>query len=75
MKRIITLAMPGVVPLFGSHDTNTFFLSGETRPVAVVNEGEGNIRKLIEGILVPEKFEEKLRPLFRKAVGEKVRFR
>ena len=53
--------------LFGATGTKTLFSEGETLPMTIVIDGEGNIRSRIEGILLPEEFEEKIKPLLRKA--------
>lgn len=47
----------------GTKATKTLFDQGETLPLTVVIDREGNIRDLIEGILLPEEFEEKIKPL------------
>ncbi|HEU4594823.1 MAG TPA: TlpA disulfide reductase family protein [Pyrinomonadaceae bacterium] len=49
--------------LLGARETKTLFMQGETLPVTVVIDREGNVREHIEGILLPEEFEEKIRPL------------
>jgi thiol-disulfide isomerase/thioredoxin len=51
--------------LLGTRATKTLFDAGETLPLTVVIDREGNIREHIEGILLPEEFEEKVRPLLR----------
>jgi hypothetical protein len=51
--------------LLGSRDTKTLFIGEETLPVTVVIDREGNVRERIEGILLPEEFEEKIKPLLR----------
>ncbi len=48
---------------FGTKETKALFDQGETLPLTVVIDREGNIRDLIEGILLPEEFEEKIKPL------------
>lgn len=53
--------------LLGSVGTKALFAEGETLPMTVVIDGEGNIRERIEGILLPEEFEEKIKPLLRQA--------
>lgn len=55
--------------LLGSRDTRTLFYGGETLPVTVMIDREGNVRELIEGILLPEEFEEKVKPLLREEAG------
>lgn len=47
----------------GAKETKTLFDPGETLPLTVVIDREGNIRELIEGILLPEEFEQKIKPL------------
>lgn len=51
----------------GTKETKALFDPGETLPVTVVIDREGNVRELIEGILLPEEFEQKIRPLLRPA--------
>ena len=51
--------------LLGATNTKTLFFEGETLPVTVVIDREGNVRERIEGILLPEEFEEKIKPLLR----------
>ena len=53
--------------LLGTRETKTLFFEGETLPVTVVIDREGNVRELIEGILLPEEFDEKIKPLLRPA--------
>ncbi len=49
----------------GTKETKALFFQGETLPVTVVIDREGNVRDLIEGILLPEEFEQKIKPLLR----------
>ena len=51
--------------LLGSKESKALFFGGETLPVTVVIDREGNIRERIEGILLPEEFDEKIKPLLR----------
>jgi thiol-disulfide isomerase/thioredoxin len=55
----------------GTHDTKILFSEAETLPMTIVIDGEGNVRGRIEGILLPEEFEEKIKPLLQKAAGGK----
>ncbi len=48
---------------FGTRETKALFDQGETLPLTVVIDREGNVRDLIQGILLPEEFEEKIKPL------------
>ena len=47
---------------FGSKATKALFDPGETLPFSVVIDREGKVRESIEGILLPEEFEEKVKP-------------
>ena len=51
--------------LLGSKETKALFMGGETLPVTVVIDREGNVRERIEGIILPEEFDEKIKPLLR----------
>lgn len=47
----------------GSRATKQLFDSGETLPFSVVVDRKGNVRATIEGIVLQEEFDEKVRPL------------
>lgn len=47
----------------GSKGTKALFDSGETLPFSVVIDREGNVHATIEGIVLPDEFDEKVRPL------------
>jgi hypothetical protein len=47
----------------GTKEMMTLFTPGETLPLTVVIDRDGNVRELIEGILLPEEFEQKIEPL------------
>ena len=49
--------------LFGSKKTKAIFEPGETMPLTVIIDRDGNIKELIEGIIFPEEFDEKIKPL------------
>jgi thiol-disulfide isomerase/thioredoxin len=49
----------------GTKETKALFDESETLPVTIVIDREGNIRERIEGILLPEEFEQKIKPLLR----------
>lgn len=49
--------------LLGTKETRALFDPGETLPLTIVIDREGNVRGLIEGILLPDEFDEKVRPL------------
>lgn len=47
----------------GTKETKRVFTSSETLPTTVVIDSEGNVRDVIEGIVFPEEFEQKIKPL------------
>jgi thiol-disulfide isomerase/thioredoxin len=51
--------------LFGLKKTKALFDSGETMPLTVVIDKDGNIKEVIEGIIFPEEFDEKIKPLLK----------
>lgn len=56
--------------LFGSKKTKAVFDSGETMPLTVVIDRDGNIKEIVEGIIFAEEFDEKVKPLL-ESVPEK----
>jgi hypothetical protein len=56
--------------LLGSKETKALFEQGETLPLTVVIDREGRVRAKIEGILLPDEFEEQVRPLLGRKVTE-----
>lgn len=49
--------------LLGDKKTRALFDSGETLPFSVVIDREGKVRESIEGILLTDEFDEKIKPL------------
>jgi thiol-disulfide isomerase/thioredoxin len=49
----------------GSKETKLLFSSSETLPLTIVIGTDGRIRDIIEGILLPEEFEQKIKPLLK----------
>jgi thiol-disulfide isomerase/thioredoxin len=49
--------------LLGDRKTKALFDVSETLPFSVVIDREGKVRENIEGILLPEEFDEKVKPL------------
>lgn len=49
----------------GAKETKSLFDQSETLPITIVIDREGNIRDRIEGILLPQEFEQKIKPLLR----------
>ena len=49
----------------GTKETKALFDQTETLPLTVIVDRQGNVHELIEGILLPEEFEQKLKPLLK----------
>jgi thiol-disulfide isomerase/thioredoxin len=49
----------------GEKQTKAIFDEGETLPISVVIDKNGMVREVIQGIIYPEEFEQKIKPLFR----------
>lgn len=48
---------------FGSKKTKFLFDQSETLPITIIIDRNGDIREVIEGIIFPEEFEQKIKPL------------
>jgi thiol-disulfide isomerase/thioredoxin len=55
----------------GTKATKSLFADTDTLPVTVVIDRDGNIRDTIEGIMLPDEFEQKVKPLLRQPPGMK----
>ena len=51
--------------VIGERQTKARFDKGETLPITVVNNKQGMLRKILQGIIFPEEFAEHIKPLFR----------
>ena len=49
----------------GTKETKELFDTSETLPLTVIIDREGNVRDRVEGILLPEEFEQKIKPLLK----------
>jgi thiol-disulfide isomerase/thioredoxin len=49
----------------GKKPTKALFDKSDVLPITVIIDREGNVRGVVQGILYPEEFEEKIRPLLR----------
>src|SRR5947209_5920406 len=59
--------------VFGAKETKALFDSGEALPLSVIIDREGNVRDVIQGIILPEEFEQKVEPLLdNKAAGQRM---
>jgi len=57
--------------LLGAKETKSLFDPGENLPLTVVIDREGNVRGVIKGIILPQEFEQKVKPLLIKEVASK----
>ena len=57
--------------LLGSKKTKAVFDSGETMPLTVVIDRDGNVKEIIEGIVFAEEFDEKVKPLLESGSNKK----
>ena len=51
--------------MLGTRATKSLFANTDTLPVTVVIDRDGNIRDTIEGIMLPDEYEQKVKPLLR----------
>ena len=49
----------------GTKQMKSLFTQSETLPMTIVIGKDGRIRDIIEGILLPEEFEQKIKPLLK----------
>jgi len=47
----------------GTKETKLLFTASETLPMTIVIGKEGSVKDIIEGILLPEEFEQRIKPL------------
>src|ERR1041384_2690070 len=52
--------------VLGTREIKARFSSDETLPITVVINRDGKVSEIISGILLPEEFEEKIKPLLKK---------
>jgi peroxiredoxin len=63
VRRFARRAKVNYPVLIGNRETRARFDAGETLPVTVVIDRDGRVRELIEGIVLPDEFEQKVLPL------------
>ncbi len=51
--------------VIGQEETKARFDQGETLPITVIIDRQGAVREVIQGIIFPEEFEQKIKPLLR----------
>ena len=63
VRRFVQRAKVNYPVSLGTKETKLLFTSSETLPMTIVIGTDGRIRDIIEGILLPEEIEQKIKPL------------
>ena len=63
VRRFVQRAKVNYPVSLGTKETKLLFTSSETLPITIVIGTDGRIRAIIEGILLPEEIEQKIKPL------------
>ena len=65
VRRFVRRAKVNYPVGLGSKETKLLLTTSETLPMTIVIGTDGRIRDIIEGILLPEEFEQKIKPLLK----------
>lgn len=65
VRRFVRRAKVNYPVGLGTKETKLLFTTSETLPITIVIGTDGRIRGIIEGILLPEEFEQKIEPLLK----------
>ena len=65
VRRFVRRAKVNYPVGLGTQETKLMFSSSETLPMTIVIGTDGRIRDIIEGILLPEEIEQKIKPLLK----------
>ena len=65
VRRFVRRAKVNYPIVLGTKDTKLLFTQSENLPVTIVIGTDGTIRDIIEGILLAEEFEQKIKPLLK----------
>lgn len=65
VRRFVKKAKVNYPVGLGARETKLLFSSSETLPMTIVIGTNGRIQDIIEGILLPEEFEQKIKPLLK----------
>jgi thiol-disulfide isomerase/thioredoxin len=63
VRRFVRKAKVNYPVGLGTKETKSLFTTSETLPMTIVIGRDGRIRDIIEGILLPEEFDQKVKPL------------
>lgn len=65
VRRFVRRAKINYPVALGTKETKLLFTESETLPMTVIIGKDGRVRDIIEGILLPEEFEQKIKPLLK----------
>lgn len=65
VRRFVRRAKVNYPIALGTTETRLLFSQSEALPITIVIGQDGRIRDIIEGILLPEEFEQKIKPLLK----------
>ena len=65
VRRFVRSAKVNYPVALGTKEMKLLFSQSETLPLTIVIGKDGRIRDIIEGILLPEEFEQKIKPLLK----------
>jgi thiol-disulfide isomerase/thioredoxin len=65
VRRFVRRAKVNYPVGLGTKKTKLLFTSSETLPMTIVIGRDGRVRDIIEGILLPEEFEQKIKPMLK----------
>ena len=63
VRRFVRSAKVNYPVVLGTKETKLLFTSSETLPMTIIIGRDGRVKEIIEGILLPEEFEQKIKPL------------
>ena len=65
VRRFVRGAKVNYPIALGTKETKLLFTTSESLPITIVIGADGRIRDIIEGILLPEEFEQKIKPILK----------
>jgi thiol-disulfide isomerase/thioredoxin len=65
VRRFVRMAKVNYPVGLGTKETKLLFTPSETLPMTIVIGKDGRIRDIIDGILLPEEFEQKIKPMLK----------
>lgn len=65
VRRFVRRAKVNYPVALGTEETKSLFTQSEALPLTIVIGKDGRVRAIIEGILLPEEFEQQIKPLLK----------